>query len=210
MIEFKVEASHLVCSGIRYFRGGAEYVEIGSEGKLKRPVFGQNFLSVWKDIKADVKADRPLVIEFDDKATSSSDFSLGADFKPVDASAGNVYSRMVSHELKLVLFSVDRATMVKAINDHPSARAYLRGEGNDARVALAVFKVVRASTMTSISNATSFALDIGAGSLKGSVGSSSTSTITLGTGTTLAYLPYQPKWDGDRVNDLVVDEWSFG
>ena len=81
-------------NGINYFRGGAEEVDLGDYGEKREPVFGANYLSVYKNIpfkKLKINDVTEVFINF--KTTTESDITAGFMKNVIGASGGNLYKR---------------------------------------------------------------------------------------------------------------------
>lgn len=75
MANVVVKENHLTFGGVRYFRGQAEEVELGSIGEKRTPITGQHYLEV-KDRIPPRKFDavKSTVVDIDFSRTSSNAF----------------------------------------------------------------------------------------------------------------------------------------
>jgi hypothetical protein len=219
-----VRDNHLLYNGIRYFRANSEEVELGSYGEKRTPLFGANYLEIYKNLpfeKLDVE--EAVIVDIDFTHTTEHDFSAKGSLEIVGIgaklSAGQTYSKLRSGELKLVKFSVKRGDVVDAINASPNARTQLDTLGNDARIAHQIFVVMEAKLAEKTASATDFGVSASKGDiqleLKGGVKSSGDSTVILSEGSTFAYLLLEPVWDSasKKKRQKVVsgkdDQWGL-
>lgn len=225
MANVAVKENHLTFGGVKYFRGHAEEVEIGSIGEIRRPITSQNYLEVKDQIPVPkINVAKSTVVEIDFSKTSKSDFktSVSAIVKgvPVKFNGATSFSKLKSGELKLVKFSVSNNDMRKAANGSPRKLNDLIAWGNDARIAHQVFVVMDAKLANSFDNNVTADLSVGVKGLEAKVGgngsASGKTTVQISKGTGFAYLLAKIDWDAKRkkkkskIVDLDDDQWSFG
>ncbi len=220
----KVRDSHLTYNGIRYFRANSEEIELGSYGEKRTPIFGTNYLEVYKNIPfGKLEVEDVVTVDIDYSTTSESDLSVGGSFKVLgvggSGKVGNIYGKLRSGELSLVKFSVKRGDMVDAINASPRARDKIDDLGNDARVAHQIFVVMDAKLAESMTSTTNFDVSVDKGdinvSVAGSVSKGGKTSVTLSEKSTLAYLLLSLVWDSKskkkrtKIKSAKDDQWSF-
>lgn len=220
-----VAENHLTYGGVKYFRGGAQVIELLSSGEKRTPVFGENYLEPKDNIPAGhVKVSKSKVIQIDYGSTEKS--AIGAAVAaivhgvPVKFSGDDVWTKTKSGELRVVLFSVKTTDLVDAVNRSPQAMANLVEWGGNARAVHQAFFVVDGATASHFDNDAAVSLSAGAGGLQATVGGTSSSsggtTLVLPTGCCYAYLLAEFEWNAHqkknitRAVDANDDQWSFG
>ncbi len=223
MANVVVKENHLTFGGVRYFRGQAEEVELGSIGEKRTPITGQNYLEV-KDRIPPRKFDavKSTVVDIDFSRTSSSAFDTAVSVivkgVPVNFSGAATFNKLRSGELKLVKFSVSNNEMKRAANNSPRRLNDLINWGNDARIAHQVFVVMEASLANSFDNNATVDLSVGTDGLEGTVSGNmktgGATTVQISEGTGFAYLLAKIDWDArqkknrTRIVDLDDDQWG--
>ena len=219
-----VRDNHLLYNGICYFRANSEEVELGSYGEKRTPVFGANYLEIYKNLPFEkLQVEEAVIVGIDFSHTTEHDFSTKANLEIVGVSGklsgSQTYSKLRSGELKLVKLSVKRGDMVDAINAAPDVRSKLDSLGNDARVAHQIFVVVEAKLAEEMASSTGFGVSATKGDitleLNGNAKSSGHSKVTLSEGSTFAYLLLEPLWDHPSKNKRTKvvnakdDQWGL-
>jgi hypothetical protein len=220
-----IKDNHITFMGTRYFTGNGQLTHIGDYGEKATPIFGQNKLEVKAHIpapKLDGKIKTVPPISIDTTQSSKSNFMtmVSGSLKAIGFSGSEsaIYDELAKNHLKLVQLYVEAEAMKKAVNDSPQVLDNLRRYGADARIVHQYFVVVEAELAKSFTGGLNFDVSAdalgGIVSIKASGGTtvSGKDTITLSSGTGLAYLLLKPIWNKDKtkLDDTDADEWSFG
>ena len=223
MAKAVIKANRLNYNNKKYFRTGSEDIVIGSYGEKRTPIFGGNYLETQDIInspKLKVKQAVIADIDFEQSREGDVEESLAGTFKGVDVelSAGQVWQKLRSGEVKLVKLIVELNDMEDAINADAGALDDLRDYGNKARVAYQVFVVMSATMAETFSRSQRFGVAVSRGQVKvtakGTTGQSGDTTVTLSKGSTFAYMLASLDWNArtkkkkTRVVDLDDDQWS--
>ena len=224
MANVVVAENHLTFGGVRYFRGGAQTVQLLSIGEKKKPLIGQNRLEVKDNILVGkVQAAKSSMIEIDFTSTKKSAFTTAVsaiiEGIPVHLDGGAAFDKMHAHELKLVLLSVTTGDLVSAVNKSPQAKQKLIDWGDDARGVHQAFFVIDAKTASQFGSNTTVNLSAGVKGMEAKVGASSqtsnTSSVVLPAGMCFAYLLAKFDWDAKQKKNVTKavdadpDQWSF-
>lgn len=218
-----IHSNHVSYFGSQFFVGNAPSIRIGSYGKKATPLFGMNKLEVKDDLPQPklknrrVKVTTPMYL--DSSQTSSKEFSdaLSASIKVVGINGTETatYSDAKSQKIKFVQIFVNEEDMKAAINASPKARNNLASYGGDARVVHSILVAMNAEFSEEFVSGYNHELDVNAAGIlsvefESKVAATGTQTLTLGAGTTLAYLLLDLKWNKDktRVDSTSTDEWS--
>nr|WP_320017355.1 hypothetical protein [uncultured Desulfobacter sp.] len=214
----KISNSKFVYNGKSYFRGGSEDVNLASFGGKKTPINRPNYLSVAGTVRpkniaeVKIKVSGPYDIQWD----KYSDTDVNAGIKYLTLAGGTVgFSRKAAKkaDLKLMKITIGENQLEKLLNKHANiARRSIEEEGNDGRIASAVWVVMEAKLAENISNSGSvsaslpiassgFSIDIGTS------GSSKTkSKIDIPEGTSFAYLLHKvKKWRKEKGEKYVKE-----
>lgn len=215
--DVKVTSAAFKYDAIRYFRGKAENVNLGSYGQKKTPIGKTNYLAVQDDIgkvqiaKVKVKISGPYSVDW--SKFSNTDINAGIKYLDAAGATGSFNRNAAkSANLKLVKFSIDEGQLKKLLNKHAgAARKYLKKEGGDGRVVSEVWVAMEATLASQVTNGGSVTGTAGADGLKVTVGASGSSTsqssVTIPPNTTFAYLLHKvKKWKKDNVDNLEDDQ----
>lgn len=223
MANVNVKENHLTLGGLKYFRGNAEEVELGSIGRKKDPFYGQNYLEVKDRIPAGkFKAAKSVVVDIDYEKSSKNAFN--AAFKaivkgvPVKLNLKNSFDKFRSGELKLVKLSVLSNKMKNAANNSPRKLQSLINWGKDARIAHQVFIVMDAKMANKYDNDVDVDISVGAKGIEATVAgrgkSSGETKVELSKDTCFAYLLAKIDWDAKqkknktKIVELHDDQWG--
>lgn len=229
MSETKVGKQFFLYSGVRYFRGAAENVEIGSYGEKVDPIGAKASLNVHNQVAREHLKGRVrdvTIADIDWNAQSRGEVDVTAGLKyftvAATATADFSYEKAKSARLKLAKFVIDEGDLRAMLNqDADNARRFLAQEGRDGRFASAVWVVVEGEIAESFKRAAGSGGSIeanltGAAKLqltaKHSAAKQGTSTIVLTPGTTFAYLLHKvKKWNKDksRIEELGLDTYGM-
>jgi len=205
-------------NGIAYFRAKSENVVLASYGEKKTPVGKPNYLAVQNDVnraklgKVKVKISGPYTVDWGKFSASE----VNASIKYLKTAGGTgSFSRDAakSAKLQLVKFSLDEGQLKTLLNkEADGARNYLKDEGNDGRIVSEVWVATEASLAETITNCGSVSGSGSNGGFEVSISGRScgtnTSSVTIPTNTTFAYLLHKvKKWNKGKtkVEDLEDD-----
>lgn len=214
MANVNVFENHLTFGGVKYFRGKAESVMPGDQGEIKRPVFGQNYLSIQDNLPANkLKVDKVTITTIDFAKSKKGDVTGGLNAVAWSGSADAAWDALKEGTLKLVKFEMTLGALRDAYNDAPQARGRLDDYGSDARVAHEIFVVMSAKYASAFNNSGTIAASKAGGKLSLSVNASGSTTVTVSAGSTYAYLLADPKWDGKgdgrKISSFKDDQWGL-
>lgn len=212
-----VTDTHLTFNGVKYFRGNATAVALGSYGRKKTPPFKTTFLEVDASLDLSTLAVAPAVV-VDLDATSSKKADVELDLKvvgvPVEGGISSTFNALASRELKLVQFCLPINEVKKAINESDEALEELKAARARARAVHQIWVVMEASEASKFTGDVSIsALATAKGfkvTAKSSGSISSSTSISLTSGSTYAYLLLKPVWHDASVSSLTTDQWGVG
>jgi hypothetical protein len=201
----------------KFFRGSAYKMELGTFGEKKDPIGPKAYLAVEGKIRASHLAERPIhqgkPMEIDWSSVQKAALEANGTLKffgiGVNGGTSFDYEYAKKAKLKLINYWINEGPMKACLNnDADTVRLAMFDEGNDARVVNEIVIAVTAELAEELDRNFSSSADVTfAGnelSLSVAVGSSSSTTITLGEGTCFAYRMYKvKKWD--RKNKLIED-----
>ena len=218
-IDIVIKDNHLQFDGIKFFRGNANNVQLGSAGEKKTPSTQENYLMVEENIpvkKMDVN--KVTVLALNGARLSGADVDASLDIDGVGTlSAEAVATRLKEQTLKLVKIDVLPREIVGAANDSPRVLDALIRSGRGGRIAHQVITVMEAATAETVRRGVSFSLEPtdGGPSLKVRLGSTDVTNVRINSGATFAYLLLKPKWDANqqknwkKIEDWEDDQWSL-
>ena len=184
-------------SKVKYWRGKAENVRLGSYGEKKT---NGAYLAGEADIKAkhlskNVKVVGPFSINF--KKFGKATFGGALKYLKANGASSFSWKKAKNGKLKLVKFYINESPLKKLINKKANgALSYLKKEGSDGRVVSEIWVVVEAKFGETISKVGTFSVSSKNGNLKLTGGSNSSTTVTLPAGSTFAYLMHKvKKWN---------------
>jgi len=210
--EIKLKDKYFQFSGVKYWRGKAENVEIGSYGEKKT---SGKYLAVQgdigtKNISKAVKHVGPISINWSQQKTKDVQASATLYVKKGGATAGFNHKKAKSAKLKLMKFFVNEGKLKDVINKKSKkALNYAKDEGGDFRVVSEIWVVMEAEIAEEIVNSGSVDVSGTAKGVKFDVkakGSSKTSTsFTLPAGSTFAYLMHKvKKWNKKKMKKTTI------
>ena len=208
-----VHDNHLNFAGVNYFRGNSPSVSIGDYGEKKKPLFSQNYLEVQDNIPAPklvVRAVTEVAIDF--AKSTEADIKLNLHVAgSFSGSAGAAYESLKSGSLKLMKLDMTVGDVKGAVNSAPKVRDNLASYGSDARVAHQIFVVMEATEASAFKAGGKVTFSMQDATLQAHGGTGGTTTISLKTGTTYAYLLCKPDWNGGKssVEKFTDDQWSL-
>jgi hypothetical protein len=218
--------NHIEYDGNKYFRRNAGSVELGSHGRMKKPAFGVNYMSVSAKIARRHLENRPIKVgdPIEVNWSSVTDEELNQwgilKFFGVTAGVADTFNQQtaIDHNLKLVRVWINENPLTKCLNEDADAvRESMAKEGKDARVVSSILILMDSDLATHFASqsdasitVSSISSDLGISAGTGRVG---TKTIQLTPGTTIGYgLHKVKKWTKNKEQiDRLEDEWfSFG
>ena len=220
----KIKNNHLTYNDVAYFRAHSEDVgSPGSIGQKRTPITKANYLEVKDRISASkLKIAKSTVALIDTGELSQSDIDaqvtalipVGGVPVPTKLDAQAAFNKLKGEEVKLVKFVVMNDDMVHALNDSPDKRDRLAGWGNDARVAIETFVAMHTTLAEKFDNNAEVSLSAGVdqvvqATVGGGGSGAGTTTVEIPGPTGFAYLLAKIRWNGNHVEDLDDDQWSF-
>jgi hypothetical protein len=215
-----VREGNLQFGGVRYFRGQAEEVELGSIGEKRTPIGAMNRLEVKDQIPmGTVKSAKAVVVDIDFTKTTKAAFKrsgkVAAGKQSASVSASGMFEGLRSGSLKLVKFSVMNNDMRRAANSSPAILRQLVHWGNRARIAHQIFVVMKAELARSFGASAQVDSKVSVtaegitveGSGRTSASVSGRTKVVLSPGTTFAYLLLKIDWNAKakRKKTHIVD-----
>lgn len=214
----KISDSKFVYNGKSYFRGGSEDVDFLAFGEKKTPVNRPNYLNVAGKVRpkniAKVKIN--VTGPYDIAWEKYSDSEVNVGIKYLTLAGGVVgFTREAAKkaDLKLMKISIGENQLEKLLNSYADkARHSLEDEGNDGRIASAVWIVLEAKLAETIANGSSikanvpistsgFTLEVGA-----SGSSTTTTSVAVPENTSFAYLLHKvKKWRKEKGEKFVKE-----
>lgn len=219
-METKITKHHFEYGTVKYFRGKAENVQIGSYGEKKDPIGAQAYLEVQSKVKVDHLKDRVKYVtttSVDWDKTSAGEVMVNGTLKYFGLSAKGAqsgsYEKTKSARLKLAKFAINEGPLKTMLNkDANGARNFLADEGNDGRIASEVWVLMEGKLADHFASAGSVSASVGKDGttldITASGGSHGSQTITYAPGTTFAYKLHKVKKWGkgkETIEDLEAD-----
>jgi hypothetical protein len=143
----KITDDYFEYNEIKYFRGAAENVVIGSYGKKRDPIGPKSHLEVQTEVKPEYLASRVkyiITIPVDWSAAADAGLKLSAPLNffglnGIVTVAAN-FGAAAHDSLQLCKFLIEKANLEGMLNhDAVNARNYLADEGGDGRICSAVW-----------------------------------------------------------------------
>ncbi len=199
-------------NGMKYFRGNAHLINLGSAVQKKDPIGPKAYVDPYKHINKDQVeayiANQNYSVDIDFSKFSQSDVEVNGKAKVygVKGSAGvsYSYSKLKTAKLGLLNFNLTASQVKKLINNNKGVFNYLKDEGSDGRLISEIWVVTEAEITEAID--TNGALSVGAKFNKNNkldvklrLKSNKTHTITISEGSVFAYKMHKVKdWDKRR------------
>ena len=216
-METKVTKWAFEYGGMKFFRGLAYQVRLGTYGEKKDPLGAKAYLEPEGHIIPSYLKNIGKMgpVEVDWERQSKADVAADGDLKYLGA-AGKVagsfnYENAKSANLKLMSFYIEEGTLKQILNEHAgTARSYLAKEGNDGRIVSQVFVAMEATLAQTFSTAGSLSYKAEGDALgvTASGGVHGSNTIILAPNTTFAYKLTKVKdWSHgkDKIEDMEGD-----
>ena len=225
-METKVTKHYFEANTMKYFRGNAHRVELGTYGKKHDPIGAKAYLEPTAKVKSEQLADRP--IKFGTRATinwndvSKAELEAEADLKFFGLGKKGAisfdYEKAKSAKLELISLAINSGPLRDMLNhEADGARKALAEEGNDGRIASEVWLVVDAELGEHFAahGSTSLSVQAFGSNLEITVtgGQHGSQTITYSPGTTFAYMLHKVKdWNKGKtqIEDMEDDYKGLG
>lgn len=219
----KITDNYFKFGTLKYFRGNAHLVEIGTYGEKKDPIGAKAYLDPQNKVKREhlvnrVSKGQPVGVNW--SQTTEADLEVNGPIKVfglnVNVAATYDYKMVSSANLKLYNLSIAEGPLKTMLNeDADGARKYLAKEGNDGRIVSEVWVVMEAELAEHFDTSGSIAVSAKAVDLNVTAkgGKHGTQTITLSAGTTFAYKLHKVKdWNKDKtkIKDMEADYKGMG
>ena len=220
-----IKGDHIEVSSIKYFRAGADRVQLAAYGEKKThpSPWADNYLAVQDRLPAPKIEQAGIrlasIIEIDTKNTSQADVEAHLEGSVAVVKGGKTakitFEKLKDNDLKLVHLVIQPEDLKDAFNDSPKALGRLRDYGGDARAVNDIFVVVEADLAESFTASAPFGVKAAALGLEIEAkagGKVKTSTeVTFSEKTTFAYLLQNPKWERgkDRIKKFSDDQWGM-
>lgn len=204
--------------GMKYFRGNAHLVEIGTFGEKKDPIGSKAYIDpestvVRQNLVGRIKKGSPVGVDWGQTTNAALEANGQMRVFGLNLSVKTNYNRDTARaaNLKLYSLSIDETPLKAMLNgDAAAARRFLADEGSDGRIVTQIWVVMEAELAEHFN--TSGSVNVAAGdsnlSVTASGGKSGTQKITLSAGSTFAYaLSKVTNWKKDKtwVEDMEVD-----
>lgn len=203
---------------LKYFRGNAHLMEIGTYGEKKDPIGAKAYIDPESKVQREhlvnrVNKGKPVAVNWGQttKAEVEVNGPVPVFGLNVNVAASFNYEKIKSADLKLFNLSIDEGPLKTMLNkDASGARNYLAGEGNDGRIVSEVWVVMEAELAEQFD--TSGSVEVSAKGVDLNVtargGKYGTQTITLSKGAVFAYKLHKVKdWNKDKtqIEDMEAD-----
>ncbi len=208
---------------LKYFRGNAHLVEIGTYGEKKDPIGPKAYVDPENKVKREhlvnrVSKGQPVGINWNQ--TTQADLEVNGSIKVfglnVSVAATYDYKKVKTANLKVYNLSIAEGPLKTMLNqDADGARQYLADEGNDGRIVSEVWVVMEAELAEHFDTSGSLTVAVKAADLNVTAkgGKHGTQTITLSAGTTFAYKLHKVKdWNKGKtkIEDMEADYKGMG
>ena len=211
--------------GMKYFRGNAHLVELGTHGEKKDPIGAKAYIDPAGKIRAAHLAERPIKIStasvnWSDVKSKDLDAGVNLKFLGLGRKHGVTFdlTKARSANLKLMNFSIAENPMKRCLNnDADAVRRSMADEGKDARIVGECWIAMEAELAEHIEAnwSTGHAWEALDNTLDLTVsgGRHGSQTVSLGAGTCFAYKLYKVKdWSRGKesIEDLEADYKGMG
>lgn len=214
----KITEDYFEYGSLKYFRGNAHLVEIGTYGEKKDPVGPKAYIDPESKVQRGLLVNRvnkgkPVAVDWGQttKAAVEVNGPVSVFGLKVNAAVSFTYEKLKTANLKLYNLSVDEGPLKTMLNkDAVGARDFLAEEGNDARIVSEVWVVMEAELAEQFD--TSGSIQVAASeadlNITASGGKYGTQTITLSKGSVFAYKLHKVKdWNKGKtqIENLEAD-----
>lgn len=214
----KITDNYFEFGALKYFRGNAHLVEIGTYGKKKDPIGAKAYIDpqskvVRSNLVGKVTKGSPVSVDWGQTTNAELEANGAMRVFGLNLSIETNYNRDTAKaaNLKLYNLSIPGGTLEGMLNnDAGGARKFLKDEGSDGRFVSEIWVVMKAELADHFNTSggiTVAAEDINL-NVTASGGKSGTQTIKLSAGTTFAYkLSKVTDWNKDktRIEDMEPD-----
>jgi len=201
---------------MKYFRGNAHLVEIGTYGEKKDPIGAKAYLDTEGTVKREylaphVEKGKPVGVAWEQ--TTKAELEVNGPI-PVfglnlNVAAGFGYDKVKTANLKLFNLSIAETPLKQMLNnDAVNVRKYFAAEGNDARIVSEVWVVMEAELAEHFNTSGSVAVSVKGVDMNVTAkgGKHGTQTITLSKGTVFAYKLHKVKdWNKDKTQIVQME-----
>jgi hypothetical protein len=204
----------------KYFVAGAESIKIGSYGRKRTPALKANYLDKWLDLDVPkIKVTEAVTVDIDFTRSSAAGLKGHLKKSGIKGDVAATFEKLKSGKLKLMKLGVAKGDMVKLVNKDKEAIGKLLDYRSKDRICLEIFVVLSATMAQRIEAAGSLNISATKGGMEvagGVSGSgSSSSTVKISKGTTLAYGMIRPIWDArgrkaKKIKDGRPDQYGAG
>lgn len=210
---------------LKYFRGNAHLLELGSYGEKKDPIGARAYVDPQGRVRREHLVPRavsstPIAIDLSslkerDLGASGSLPVFGLDLR---LAASWRLQRLQQARLRIVSVSLSEGRLKGLLNqDADGARRFLAKEGSDGRIVSEVWIVMEAELATAYASTSRLEFGVGIDgidfSAEGGAGNSGSQKVTLAPGSVLAYKLHKVKrWNKDKsaVEELEADYKGLG
>lgn len=209
----KVTQHALKINSLKYFRGNASLVRMGSFGRKKDPIGAKAYLDIYNHVNPEYLKGRVQVtppIDINWQKTTQADVGVGAvlNFFGIKAKAAREisYENAKQAKLKLLQFSIIEGPLTDMLNNQAvGARNYLADEGKDGRIVSEIFLLISGelAEAMAVKGREAVSVEVVGQSIDLSLnlGSQGSQTIRYSPGTTFAYKLHKVKrWSKGKEN----------
>jgi hypothetical protein len=208
---------------LKYFRGNAHMVEMGTFGDKKDPVGPKAYMEPAGKVKREYLEDRVtkgMSVSINWSETNEGEVMQGTKLKVFGIGAqlakDYTYSQTKSANLKLLnLYMIDNPIINMLNNDATAARNYLAEEGNDARLVTEIWVLMEGELAEHFDTTQQDGFKVSAPgadfNLIAKGGSHGTQTITISPGTVFAYKNHKvTNWNNGKTKVEKVEADYYG
>jgi hypothetical protein len=219
----KITDHYFEYGALKYFRGNAHLVEIGTFGQKKDPIGAGVYIDPQSKVqRANLvkRVTKGITVGIDWGQTSQAAVEVNGTVKVfkvgVTAAGSLAYSKVKSANVKLYNLFITEGPLKTMLNaDATAARNYLATEGADGRIVTEVWIVMEAALAEHFDTSGSISATATTADLKvtASGGKSGTQTITLSAGSVFAYKMHMVNaWNATKtkVEGLESDYYGMG
>lgn len=201
---------------MKYFRGNAHLVEIGTYGEKKDPIGAKAYLDTEGTVNREYLASRvekgkPVGVAWEQ--TTKAELEVNGPIPvfglTLNVATGFDYGKVKTADLKLFNLSIAETPLKQMLNnDAVSARKFFAQEGNDARIVSEVWVVMEAELAEHFNTSGALAVSVKGVDMNVTAkgGKHGTQTITLSKGSAFAYKLHKVKdWNKDKTQILGME-----
>ena len=202
-----IKENHMKYGGKRYFKANGNMISIGTYGSKKTPISQANYLEAHNEIptpKLNGRLTKPKIVEIDTVKTNKVNFLAHIDnFTGIFGLSGNVaWNKISAGHYKFVHVGIQMGDLKEAYNQSPKSRNDFADVSGKERAVCEVFIVLEAEEAVKVVNSANFGLEGGSDALKltasGGASGSTTTKISMSTGTVYAYMLAKPDWKNGK------------